>query len=157
MKYFLRWWLLFITISVGVAFMFIYDMFSVINKADFTKISFLIMGLFVVFTFKAGKYTYRYSQYPHFTWTDALGVIKTLEFAANAFFTLGMIGTVIGFICMLTCFSGIQANDLSALEPVISKMSTALFSTAAGLIASLLLRLQIFNLKQLVKAHECNF
>ena len=69
--------------------------------------------------------------------------------------TLGMIGTVIGFIYMLsTSFTNIAVNDLSKMaEAIISMgtgMSTALYTTASGLICSFLLKLQLYNLSVII-------
>jgi hypothetical protein len=56
--------------------------------------------------------------------------------------TLGMIGTVAGFIYMLdTSFSKMDPQNVVSLQGVLSKMgvgmSTALYTTAAGLVCSL--------------------
>jgi len=63
------------------------------------------------------------------------------------------LGTVIGFILMLsTCLSNVSFQNAQSMQGVIgsmsSGMSTALVTTAAGLICSLILQLQIFNFDQ---------
>jgi hypothetical protein len=62
--------------------------------------------------------------------------------------SLGMIGTMLGFIMMLAQgLSNIDTSDVAALQAVIGAMaygmSTALITTLAGLIASLFIKLQI--------------
>jgi len=66
---------------------------------------------------------------------------------------IGMLGTVIGFILMLsTCLTGVSFQNAQSMQGVIgsmtSGMSTALVTTAAGLICSLILQLQLFNYDQ---------
>jgi biopolymer transport protein ExbB/TolQ len=72
-------------------------------------------------------------------------------FVSDILLTLGMIGTVIGFIYMLgTSFQDFDPSNTVSLKQVLSKMgtgmSTALYTTAAGLVCSLFLKLQLFNL-----------
>jgi flagellar motor component MotA len=62
--------------------------------------------------------------------------------------TLGMIGTVAGFLIMLnTAFSGLDVNDIRNVQEAISDMaigmSTALVTTLVGLICSTLIKVQI--------------
>jgi len=138
---FLRWWLLFALIVVGSILAVITGLFGKANDADFTKISFLIYGLFIVFSIKCGVNTSRAKK-------DQSG-----WFMSDIMITLGMIGTVVGFIYMLsTCFGSIDTSQPQTMRLALSKMSTgmgtALYTTASGLICSLLLKLQLFNLEQ---------
>ena len=69
-------------------------------------------------------------------------------FASEAMITLGMIGTVAGFLIMLnTAFSGLDVNDIRNVQEAISDMaigmSTALVTTLVGLICSTLIKVQI--------------
>ena len=72
-------------------------------------------------------------------------------FVSDTLLTLGMIGTVAGFIYMLdTSFSKMDPQNVVSMQGVLAKMgvgmSTALYTTAAGLVCSLLLKLQMYNL-----------
>jgi len=138
---FLRWWLLFALIVAGSILAVITGLFDKVNDADFTKISFLIYSLFIVFSIKCGFNTARQKE-------DQTG-----WFISDVFITLGMIGTVVGFIYMLsTCFGSIDTSQPQTMRLALSKMSTgmgtALYTTASGLVCSLLLKLQLFNLEQ---------
>jgi biopolymer transport protein ExbB/TolQ len=62
--------------------------------------------------------------------------------------TVGMIGTVIGFILMLsTSLGNLDPSDVESMRSAISAMavgmSTALLTTLAGLTATLMLRVQL--------------
>jgi hypothetical protein len=132
--------------SVGVVFMGVYDVFTMINESDVTKISFLIMALFIILTARVGMLTYN---------PTTMGATETAEWFSDKFLMLGMIGTVIGFIYMLkTCFGDIDVTNPATMQSALKQMSygmgTALFTTAAGLVCSLLLKLQIFNLRRAI-------
>ena len=65
--------------------------------------------------------------------------------------TLGMIGTVAGFIMMLSKgFSGIDIQNtqtmMGLIGQVASGMATALYTTLVGLICSMFTKVQYFNL-----------
>jgi hypothetical protein len=145
-KYFLKWWLMVCLIVVGIGFLVIYDVVTLVGQYDITKISFLISGLFCYFTIKIGIETYKPGK-------NTYKNMKTADFFAGKFFVLGMIGTVLGFIYMLyTCFNKLDVSNPALMQAALMQMSvgmsTALFTTAAGLICMLLLKLQLFNLEQ---------
>jgi len=157
---FLRWWLIFVSLCLGSMAAYYFDLFQLVNASDFTKISFLIYFLFVVYTVFIGSVTRKAGR-----------ALKKEEFeilcrknehgwfVADILLTLGMIGTVIGFIYMLsTSFSGMSADNVRSLQAALSNMgagmSTALYTTAAGLVCSLGLKLQLFNLSQHLNAEE---
>jgi len=138
---FLKWWLIFCLISVGSVLIYLTGIFEQVNKADFTKISFLIYTLFILFSIKCGVRTKQLK-------ADMSG-----WFVSDILVTLGMIGTVVGFIYMLSVsFGSIDVTQPQTMRVALSKMSTgmgtALYTTAAGLICSLLLKLQLFNLQR---------
>ena len=78
--------------------------------------------------------------------------LKLYEFADNGFFVsdlllkLGIIGTVIGFIIMLSSLSAVDEMNLSKMNNLLLSMSTgmkvALYTTLTGLIGSILLSIQ---------------
>jgi len=140
-KMFLQWWLIFALIIAGSILAYITGLFVRVNEADFTKLSFLIYGLFLIFSVKCGFNTAK-AREDHAGW-----------FVSDILITMGMIGTVIGFIYMLsTAFGSIDASQPQTMRIALTKMSmgmgTALYTTASGLVCSLLLKLQLFNLEQ---------
>ena len=83
--------------------------------------------------------------------TDWRGNQEVGWFISDFVLTIGMIGTVSGFLLMLTgAFAGIDLTDEVAMKNVLEKMSkgmsTALYTTLFGLICGSLLKIQYFNL-----------
>jgi hypothetical protein len=157
---FLRWWLIFVSLCLGSIAAYYFDLFQLVHESDFTKISFLIYFLFVCYTFFIGSVTKRASKASGKLELDKL-CRKNEQgwFVADALLTLGMIGTVVGFIYMLgTSFANMSADNVKSLQEALSSMgagmSTALYTTAAGLVCSLALKLQLFNLSQHLNAAQ---
>jgi MotA/TolQ/ExbB proton channel family len=71
-------------------------------------------------------------------------------FISDLLLSLGLLGTVIGFIVMLGPISGLDAGDQSAIKGALAAMSggmaVALYTTLAGLIGGMLLKIQGFML-----------
>ena len=142
MKPFLRWWVIVAGMITGLGFLLVYDCINYINDSDVTKLSFVIFALFIHSTIQVGRSTYHN--------IDRMDIPR---FMVGVMTKTGMLGTVIGFILMLsTCFSGVSFSNAQSMQGVItsmtSGMSTALITTATGLVCSLILQLQIFNFDQ---------
>jgi len=85
------------------------------------------------------------------TLTDALaerlkGAHELGWFVTDILLKLGLVGTIIGFILMLGSIANTASLDVNTMQKVLREMSggmgTALFTTLAGLIGSILLGLQ---------------
>ncbi len=71
-------------------------------------------------------------------------------FIAESCLALGMVGTVTGFLYMLgTTFENIDVSNSQTLQDALASMargmSTALYTTLTGLIASLIIKIQLVN------------
>ena len=149
----LRWWLFFAIASLGTVVLFVSGVIQKVSQVDFTKISFLIYAVFAVFTIRIGMDTYRLCRQEKYTNGSITAFYKKSEvgwFVSDILLTLGMIGTVAGFIYMLgSSFAEMDPGNAISMQGVLVKlstgMSTALYTTAAGLVCSLLLKLQLFN------------
>ena len=149
----LRWWLFFTGASLGTVALFLSGIVHQVNEVDVTKISFLIYAVFVVFTIRVGIHTYHLCREDKITNRHVANYYKKSDigwFVSDMLLTLGMIGTVAGFIYMLSSsFSEMDPKNVVSMQGVLAKMSagmsTALYTTAAGLVCSLLLKLQLFN------------
>ena len=148
----LRWWLIFTLITIGSVGLYTSGILQQIVDVDFTKISFLIFGLFYMFSIKNGIDTYKANKDK----TNVDELCKKNEagwFISDQLLNLGMVGTVVGLIYVLiSCFSGIDVSNVATMKRALTLMSsgmgTALYTTASGLICSILLKVQLFNLSQ---------
>jgi len=72
-------------------------------------------------------------------------------FCSDIMLKLGLIGTVIGFIIMLSSLSDITTFDVTLLQGVLttmgSGMGVALYTTLSALVAGVMVAIQYFNLE----------
>ena len=132
----LRWWL-FLCISLaamGVAFYF--NFFHELYEKDITKISFVIISIYLVTSLFIGRLAFKLKNGESIE--SGLGVGW---FISESMLALGMIGTVAGFILMLgSSFEGLDVENIESLKQTLTDMaigmSTALYTTLTGLIFS---------------------
>jgi hypothetical protein len=71
-------------------------------------------------------------------------------FASDTLMKLGLLGTIIGFIIMLAPIAGLDATDKVAMKSSMGMMSdgmaVAMYTTLAGLVGSILVRIQYYML-----------
>ena len=150
---FLRWWLFMVVMLLAAFAAFQTGIVDEVYKVDVTGLSFLIMGILTVMSIKCGIDTLKLTSYDDITEKDINESYAKAEigwFVSDLCLTLGMIGTVAGFIYMLSSsFANIDVSNISSLQNVLAHMSagmaTALYTTAAGLVSSAFLKLQYFN------------
>ena len=129
-------------------------------EKDATKLSFVLLGLFAVMSGWCGYKTWRLSVFIDSKKTEPY-LIEKIEhlmevgwFTSDLCLSIGMMGSVIGFIMMLGGFANIDINDMATVQGLIKGlgvgMSTALYTTLTGLICSALLKIQYFNLSQAI-------
>ena len=89
------------------------------------------------------------------------GTKKTVDrgwFLSDILLSMGMVGTVIGFIAMLTGFFDLDFTDAESVQALIGNlgygMSTALTTTLVGLVCSILLKLQFFMLENVIDENK---
>jgi len=72
------------------------------------------------------------------------------SFASDTLMKLGLLGTIIGFIIMLAPIAGLDAADKVAMKSSMGLMSdgmaVAMYTTLAGLVGSILVRIQYYML-----------
>lgn len=140
-KRFMYWWLVTVIQAILVGITAYFGSMEFLWNTDITKLSFLTIALWVGTSAVIG-----YSSYNSKTNYD------TPWFVAESCMTVGMIGTVIGFILMLgSSFADLDPSNIESMRAVITDMaagmSTALLTTLTGLIASLFLKVQIVVLE----------
>tara|TARA_Y100000310_G_scaffold104564_2_gene102895 strand:- start:1918 stop:2271 length:354 start_codon:yes stop_codon:yes gene_type:complete len=81
-------------------------------------------------------------------------LIEVGWFTSDLCLTIGMVGTVVGFIMMLSGFATVDIGDIKTVQDLIKTlgagMSTSLYTTLIGLICSAGLKVQYFNLSQAI-------
>ena len=136
-KRFLVWWLVVVMQLIGLGVATYYDAIPFLLEHDITKLSFAIILMWSVATVTIGYRSY-------YDRND----FETPWFIGESCMTVGMIGTVIGFMLMLgSSFTEIDPNNVESMKKVIidmaAGMSTALLTTFSGLVASLFVKVQI--------------
>lgn len=134
---FLKWWLALVIQSIIVGIAVYFNSIEYLMTNDKTYLSFAIILLWFCTSISIGYTCFRKEETTDMQW-----------FITDSCMSLGMIGTVSGFIIMLDDSLGhIDPSDIVGMKLIIgnmaSGMSTALLTTLVGLIASLFLRLQL--------------
>lgn len=149
-----RWYILFTLVIIFNIALVQLGVFSMIWAADITKLSFLILGLFLVGSLKCGYDLYSFEK------TGYIGQNKVDFgwFLGEILLGIGMVGTVIGFIVIMKDFSNIDFSNLDTVKELIknlgSGVSTALYTTLSGLVGNILLKVQYFLLESATKENE---
>lgn len=140
-------WYLIICIQVVLLSISIYfNAHKLLWEHDQTKLSFGIVLLWFVGTILIGIW------HTKKTATDIHINAKVGWYLAETCLALGMVGTVAGFLLMLgNAFEHIDVTNTQSLQTALSSMalgmSTALYTTLVGLIASIFLKSQLVNLE----------
>ena len=141
MRALLRWWLIFCLSILAGGIAVYFDIHEELYQSDQTKISFLILTIFLITSLWIGWITKLQDRTVEIGW-----------FIAEACLALGMIGTVTGCLLMLNgAFAEIDLSNPTTIQSSLTKMalgmSTALYTTLTGLICSLALKIQLVNLE----------
>jgi len=134
---FLKWWFVFVVQAIGLIVFAYMDGIQYMLDNDKTYLSIVIAFIWLIVSTSVGYYTWKKIEKPEFLW-----------FAGESCMTVGMIGTIIGFILMLgSSLNNLDPGDVESMRMAISSMavgmSTALLTTLAGLTATLMLRVQL--------------
>ena len=141
----LKWWLIYCLTLLGFGTLYYFNMHSQLYYADVTKLSFLIIIIFIFTSVWIGRKTYELE-----ITSIVDDKIDVGWFIAESCLALGMVGTVTGFLYMLgTAFENIDITNTTTLQDALASMakgmSTALYTTLTGLIASLIIKVQLVN------------
>jgi len=134
----LRWWLTICVLGVLVYFSYANGWLLPLYEKDATMITYLITVIFGATTLSLGYKSFLKKQFDN----------EVEWFVSDAVLTLGMIGTIIGFMIMLVgTFDTVEFTAVENIRAVLSSMSkglyTALSTTLLGLISSLILKIQL--------------
>jgi len=143
MNVFLKWWLIIVLSVIGSCVSIYFDFDKFLYENDLTKLSLVILLFFTISSIIVG-----YKIYKQFVEKVDSYTYETEWFVSEILVSLGMIGTVIGFIYMLyTVFGNLDVGDTSIIKASLSTMAngmgTALLTTLIGLTSSVLLKCQL--------------
>jgi hypothetical protein len=140
----LRWVLLFCLSLVGLAVSAVLGWMDELYRLDPTFISFAIIGLYSIVTLFVGWLTWAAPTSLVTRYRPACGYVPELMVG------LGMLGTVIGFLMMLSAFGTLDATNVQVTQTAIARIGSgvgvALLTTLVGLACSMALHLQLVNL-----------
>jgi hypothetical protein len=156
MKTFTKWFLLNAIFLTAVFFAETKGAISLMVKNDISHLTLVIMTLYVVVSAMVGRLCYLSDKIKKGKEREArMHLSKRAEvgwFAAEHFFSLGLLGTVFG-LCVATSTSlnvGTEVSDIvSGLK---TGLNTAFYTTICGIVFSLPLQVQLvilrFNLEE---------
>ena len=147
MKSLLKWWLIFCITLLGLCICVYFNIHKDLYTADVTRLSFLIISIFICTSIWIGSKTYKVGVQQDYDQQSDVG-----WFISESCLALGMVGTVTGFLIMLgTAFENVDVSNAATLQQALSDMaigmSTALWTTLVGLVTSLIIKVQLVNLE----------
>ena len=146
MKKFYMWWISILLISTGVFWANHMGVIQTIIDTDITYLTSLIAFIFVSANISLGYYTYN-ADNPLYPQEKLATIIDMNWFLSEMLMALGMLGTVIGLIHMLSNGFGADPSQMQTLlGSMWQSMGLALYTNAVGLAASILLKLQVYYL-----------
>jgi hypothetical protein len=145
---YLKWWLVFLCSLSGLCLAVAGGYIGIMWRLDAYKISFVTLTTYFVVTVFIGRLTWRLSagdRKAHLRYQEGC------DYAVTLMTMLGLIGTVVGFMELLsTSFASLASADMVMAQKSISALtagsSTALINTLVGLIGAVGLKLQVVNL-----------
>lgn len=149
---FLKWWLLNIVVFICFVICAKVGVIAEIYNKDASFLCFVIMGIYI---FCSGYNGFIADDLDKNKINKMENRIEYGWFFSEFCLSLGMIGTVVGFIMMLADFADADVNNLQKLIGSMSYgMSTALYTTLCGLIFGNLLKLQCFDMQKTLEKKE---
>ena len=147
MKTLLKWWLIFCLTLLGLCICVYFNIHKDLYAADVTRLSFLIISIFMCTSVWIGTKTYKVGIQQDYDQKSDVG-----WFISESCLALGMVGTVTGFLIMLgTAFENVDVTNAATLQQALADMatgmSTALWTTLVGLVSSLIIKVQLVNLE----------
>lgn len=138
-----RWWIIVNLQALIISLSIYFGMWTHVYEVDVTYISFIIMAVWFSTTCFIGRYHFK---------GDKRNFLPVGWFLSEVCLSLGMLGTVSGFLIMLvSAFESIDVTNTQTLQDAISSMAlgmgTALYTTLVGIVTSLFIKAQLVNLE----------
>lgn len=146
---FLRWWLISSLILVASFVCLKLGLLQEIYEKDASYLSLVTLVVFSFTNLLCGKSCWKLSG-RKFAFADLKREEKLGWFASEICLVLGMAGTIVGFILMLSGFGNLDVTNIATIQGLLAdlgkSMATALYTTIVGLTCGTLLKIQYFNL-----------
>lgn len=138
-------------LATGVFWAYYFGVVSQIWHDDKTKLTSLIALIFLSANIVLGHTAYKIAD-SNYVKTYKEKILKRLNgfwFISEQLMALGMLGTVIGLVLMLSSnFVGNDLQNSNAMQALLGNMwksmGLALYANAVGLVASIALKMQVF-------------
>ena len=146
---FWKWWTSIVLVGASIfAGSYYLNIVRFVLENDPTYITVGIAILFVLTTLWIGLLSWRSQNGAKLNENDTMPT----WFIADAVMSIGMVGTLLGFLIVLTsAFENVDTSDTQAMQDVIgqlaSGMGTALLTSLMGLISSVILKFQLVMLE----------
>ena len=115
-KRFLVWWLIVVMQLIGFGTAVYYNAIPFLLEHDITRLSFVIMTMWLIATASIGYRSFK-----------DRNDFETPWFIGESCMTVGMIGTVVGFMLMLgSSFTEIDPNNVESMKRVIIDMAAGM-------------------------------
>lgn len=142
----LRWWIIVCFQVLVLLLGLFFGIWTHIWEVDVTRISFVIVAIWLVTTLFVAKYHF------HSLHSARSRFMPVGWFLAETCLALGMIGTVAGFLIMLlSAFGNMDIGNTESMQAALSSMAlgmgTALYTTLVGLVSSMFIKIQLVNLE----------
>jgi len=156
MQILIRWYVTALALLAVHLVLVVFGVPAKVWEADVTRLTFIIWGVFLFFFFRLGYHSLLIYKLVKERWTGGRAAARFyLDQQASAWFvsdivlSLGLLGTILGIVFVMErAFS--QLTDPSAAGVVLKNMGIgigmALYTTLAGLVASIILKVLLFGL-----------
>jgi hypothetical protein len=156
----LTWWLIFCSVVFATVYSQLsIGLFTTLNDADATKLSFLVIVCFYAYLISLGVRLTKYCKDINdpLCQDNLQKIQKHGWFLSDIFMAFGFLGTLIGFVIMLDLTGLSSANAAQAtLITLTTGMKTALYTTVMALIGSIIIKITLYVLgAQLEKVDSC--
>ena len=143
----MAWWVSVLLIGTGIFWAYFFGFIDRVWEADETMITSLIAVIFAACNVQLGIVAYQIGKAQHLYDENVKKKLETLWFMSEQIMALGMLGTVIGLILMLSTTSVgavTDANMQGMLGNMWKAMGLALYTNAVGLVCSIVLKIQVY-------------
>ena len=147
---FWKWWSTIIIASTLLAITEIYvGVTKYLVDMDPTRLSLLIVSIVVLSSLVMGYYAYLI-QFRHTRISEQ--ALSPLWFFSDTVLSIGMVGTLVGFLIVLTTtFQNIDQTNAAEIKRIISElangMGIALITSLTGLISSIIMKFELVMLE----------